>query len=241
MKGERVLEGSPVEGQVDSQPRPRFWLIGLVMFGIIVVILVGAFLLNRQFRPRVGIEPVATPLASSQAQTTATPVVATQPTAQPSPSPTAASTPTIVPITQAPSGAAPVPKPTADPAVVKEVEQAYLKYWQVYGDALLNLDTTHISDVATGDEQKEMQAEVEKFRSRNAAVRVRVTHSYLIFDVTDTDAKVVDDILDRSFTVDPVTKQPEDASSDGSHVKDIYFLKKLDGVWKVTKTLRQEG
>ncbi len=241
MKGERVLEGSPVEGQVGSQPRPRFWLIGLVMFGIIVVILVGAFLLNRQFRPRVGIEPVATPLASSQAQARATPVVAVQPTAQPSPTAPAASTPTIVPITQAPSGAAPVAKPTADPAVAKEVEQAYLKYWQVYGDALLSLDTSRVPDVAMDEELRRIQEQVDSFKQRKQAVRVDVSHRYFVFDVSGDDAKVYDEITNRSWAVDAVTKEPSKGPGESDLEKDTYFFKKIDGTWRVTKSVTQRG
>lgn len=240
MESENALQGSPAEGHMEAQRPPRFWLVGLVMFGLIVVILVGAFLLNRQFRPRVGIEPVATPVISTQVQATAVPAVVSQPTVQPAASPTVAVTPSAAP-TQAPSGAVPAGKPTADPTLTKEVEQAYLKYWQVYSDALLNLDTTRLPQVAADKGLSRIEEEIANLRNEKLALRVRVSHSYIIFDVTDSEAKVYDEIFDRSFTVDPVTKNPPDAPVKGGLVKDIFFMQKIGGTWKVVEHLRQEG
>ncbi len=238
MKGERVLEGSPVEGQVDSQPRPRFWLIGLVMFGIIVVILVGAFLLNRQFRPRVGIEPAATAGAAVQAQATKAPLVASQPAVQPTVVATAVATPTAV-ATAAPAGAVASAKPTADPAQVKEIEQAYLRYWEVYGEAMNTLDTSKLQEVAAGDRLQQAIAEVNDLKAAGKAAKIEVEHKFFVFSVTERSAAVHDEYVNNSYAVDPKTKQPVGTPGKGEAIVDTYFLERDGGTWKVVRGVRE--
>lgn len=238
MESENALQGSPAEGHMEAQRPPRFWLVGLVMFGLIVVILVGAFLLNRQFRPRVGIEPVATPVTSSQVQARAAPSVATQPTVHPVTSPTVAATPSAAP-TPAPSGVAPAAKPTADPALVKEVEKAYLKYWEVYGEAMNTLDITKLQDVAAGDRLQQATAEVNDLKAAGKAAKIEVEHKYFVFNVTDKTAAVHDEYVNSSYAVDPKTQQPVGAPGKSETIIDTYFLERVGGEWKVVRGVRE--
>ena len=124
---------------------------------------------------------------------------------------------------------------------MQEIEDAYRRYWDVYSDALFNLDTSRLSSVATDEELRLMREEVEDFRRRGRAVRAVVTHSYLVLDVTESSATVYDEILDSSFLINPVTKQPPEGPDTRQLSKDIFYLKKLDGTWKVVRSLRQEG
>ena len=86
-----------------------------------------------------------------------------------------------------------------------------------------------------------MREEVEDFRRRGRAVRAVVTHSYLILDTTETAATLYDEIRDSSFLINPVTKQPSEGPDARQLSKDIYYFKKVDGVWKVVRSLRQGG
>ena len=241
---EEALRDSPRESEAEGEGRPRYLLIGGVMLGLIVAIIAGAFLLNERFRPRVGIEPAPSVVVPTATPSAPAPVVVVPPTvASPestAPTATASQAPTIAATSASTSstGAVGSAKPTPSEALEREVEQAYLKYWDVYSDTLLNLDASKMSEVAADNGLSRVQEEVADFQRRKAAVRVRVTHSLLVFDVTDTDAKIYDEILDQSFLVDPTTKLPSESSNQGTLVKDTFILKRIDGTWKVVEHLR---
>jgi hypothetical protein len=127
------------------------------------------------------------------------------------------------------------------PQLEEEVEQAYRRYWDLYSEALYTLDTSRVGQVAANEELRRIEEEVSGFRAQARAVRADVSHSYLIVDVTDAGATVYDEITDRSFLIDPATKEPSQGPGTAHLVKDIYYFRKVDGAWKVTRSLRQEG
>lgn len=250
MKSRDVLSKTdPAPPDPETRRPPRYWLVGLGLLGVVAVMLGAAFYLDSQLRPRVG--NVSSPAAESIA------TAAAAPSATPVPSPTAIvsamaqATPNVTATTGTPrSSAASTPTAVAtiapgvrlaDPTLPREVEQAYLKYWEVYSDALLSLDASRVADVAADEELRRIREEVREFRQRNTAVRVRVAHSYGVFDVKEAEAKVIDRVLNRSFAVDPITKQPSERDVEGKYVEDVYLLRKMNGVWKVVESLRQEG
>lgn len=207
----------------DSRSRTRYWVVGLGLLGVVVVLLAAAFFLNQRLRPQVGIQPltpsVSTKGASSpRQQTTALPSTI---------APTAAPTATVQ------------PTPTLSPR--QQVKQAYDRYWQTYSQALYTLNTSGMSAVTADGELHRVEAEVAGFRRQNFAVRVRVTHHVLIVSVKGDTATVYDQVLNRSFAIDPITKRPGQGSNRADLEKNIYTLKKIEGVWKVTKLLRQQG
>jgi hypothetical protein len=215
---------TPADGKGISAPGRSYWLVGLALLGLVLAILGVAFILDRQLRPRAEMQPVGAvvedepaPLASAERQRAQTP---TPPSAAP---------------------AAAAAAPTAAPRLLQEIEDAYRRYWDVYSDALFNLDTSRLSSVSADEELRLMREEVEDFRRRGRAVRAVVTHSYLVIDVTESSATVYDEILDSSFLINPVTKQPPEGPDTRQLSKDIFYLKKLDGKWKVVRSLRQEG
>ena len=215
---------------LSQRSRVPYWAIWLGLLVVLAILVSGAFLLNRQFRARIGIQEGTVSLAAASAAASPAPVspVATASVAS-SVAGSAAST--VVSIAPSASG-------DTSP-VAQQVAAAYQHYWAVYSDALLNLDTSQVSQVATGDELQRMQQEVAGFRAKNHALRVVVDHHFFVFDVTPTDAKVYDETRDRSYTVDPVTKQPPTGPDQADIEKDIYFLQDIDGTWKVTKSVRQ--
>ena len=214
---------------LSQRSRVPYWAIWLGLIVVLAILVSGAFLLNRQFRARIGIQEGTVNLTVPSA------------VASPAP-PTSVVAPVTSPVVSPTTSNATSPAPSAsgdNSSLGQEVAAAYKHYWAVYSDALLNLDTSQVSQVATGDELQRMQQEVAGFRAKNHALRVVVDHHFFVFDVTPTDAKVYDETSDRSYTVDPVTKQPPTGPDQADIEKDIYFLRDIDGTWKVTKSVRQ--
>ncbi|HZS01044.1 MAG TPA: hypothetical protein VFE37_20160 [Chloroflexota bacterium] len=221
--------GSAPERNDEPPPARSYWPIGFALLALVLAVLGAAFVLDRQLRPRVDVQP-AVPAAAeavdSVAPTQAPTAVRSAPPAAPPPSAEGSVTPGRL---------------ADDPRLVQEIEDAYRRYWEVYSAALFNLDTSRLAEVAADDELRRLREEIEDFRRRNRAVRAVVTHDYLVVDVTATEATIYDEIRDSSFLIDPVTKNPPQAPDPRHLVKDIFHLKKVDGTWKVHKHLRQEG
>jgi hypothetical protein len=137
---------------------------------------------------------------------------------------------------------APAPLATASSASARRaaIEDAYLRYWDFYSDALFRLDTSRIPEVAAGEEVQRIQAEVGSFRRRDRAVRVRVSHRYTIGD-GPAGAWVRDEIADRSFTIDPRTRLPGQGPDVTDVVRDLVLMKELGDSWKVIKSTRDRG
>jgi hypothetical protein len=66
-----------------------------------------------------------------------------------------------------------------------------------------------------------------------------VSHSALIVSIKGSTATVYDDQRDSSFLINPATKEPHNGSVQPYSEKDIYYLRKMNGNWKVVKSLRQ--
>jgi len=204
--------------------RRPFWVVGLLLLGVVVVILAGAFVVSHHVRSRVGIESGArTPMRSSSPRGANT-GVGTPATAQS----TVSATPTSLPSVQ----------PTATLSPRQQVMQAYHHYWRDYRQALYTLISSQMSNVATGDELRQVQEQVVSLRRDNHAVRTRVTHHALVVSIRGDKATVYDEILNRSFTIDPVTKQPPQESNRADLEKNIYFFQRVQGKWKVVKSVQ---
>lgn len=218
---ERTNESTSDAGAGPERRRP-FWVVGLALFGLVVAMLVGAFLLDRQLRPGVGVEPA--PILEKAAG-------ATQPVHQPTSQAAGISTP-VATATQSGLGA-----PTM--AHAPEVEQAYLKYWVVYSEAMYTLDVSRLSEVAAGERLKQATAEVEKLKAQRKAAKIDVEHRFVVFDVTANSAGVHDEYTNNSYAIDPETKQPLGTPGRSESIVDTYFLERTGGVWKVVRGVRE--
>lgn len=205
-------------GETSAQ-RP-FWVVGLPLLGLLLVILTGAFALNRQFQPRVGIEPIptaaATPRPTAQALLVATATI---------------SAPTVTVV----SSQLPTQTPTQ-----REVEAAYQKYLDVYAQAVADLDTSHLTDVLDGQALQWVTDEVNDLKAQGRPVKVIEDERLLLFGrTTDTSATLVDEYISRSVYVDPATKQPLSRSTPPTRVRQSYEFRKIGGVWKIVDGTRE--
>src|SRR5205823_6474359 len=123
------------------------------LLALVLALLGAAYVLDRQWRPRVEVPPAA--------------VVAR---GQPSPPVAAERQPTPAPPEPGPAPAAAAETPAAEPRLLQEIEDAYRSYWEVYSAALFNLDTSRLDEVAADEELRLMREEVEDFRRRGRAV-----------------------------------------------------------------------
>jgi hypothetical protein len=246
VESEDGFEGSPRVDDTEAKTPPRFWLVGLVMLGLIVVVIGGAFLLNERFRPRVGIEPapsVAAPRATARVPAVAIPTVVS-PSAALAPTATIAQTsPTVTAIAASTpfTGAIPTADPTQSEALKKEVEQAFQRYLQVYSDAVWNLDASHLQDVLDGQALILVTDEVNQLKSSGRPVKIieddRQTAVVRAFNTTAT---LVDEYTSRSVYADPKTRLLLPRDNPPLRVRQSYEFRKMDGVWKIVDGTREE-
>lgn len=130
---------------------------------------------------------------------------------------------------------------TSDEALRREVEEAYLAYWDAYAAAVLELDVSLVEDYATGDELEGIRQEIEDYRSDGVAARIRVEHDFEIASITDDTAVVIDEYVNNSFYVDADTKLPEDAPGSGEVIRDTISMEKVNGRWFVVRGTRERS
>lgn len=142
--------------------------------------------------------------------------------------------------TAADSSPAPTsPQPTSTPDPEAEVIRAYLRYWELYAEAVLNLDHNVLIGVASEEELQQVQAEIETLRADGVALRVVIEHRPTVIELTDTTATVFDEMTNNSFYVDPDTHEPPEGEGSGETLVDTFFLEKVDGQWIVIRSIRQ--
>lgn len=129
-----------------------------------------------------------------------------------------------------PNPSASSPTPT-DPK--NQVEQAYLRHWDVYAEALRNLDAGRLSEVLTGAALTTVTRQIEEQRRMNQPVRVRAEHNYRITLLNDTTASVDDNYINHSVRLDGRTGEPIEKDPN-QRVHKSYTLKKVNDTWKVS-------
>ncbi|MHB1131014.1 MAG: hypothetical protein ACYC4L_01360 [Chloroflexota bacterium] len=192
----------------------RFWMIGLALLGVVAVTLVGAFVLDDLFKPKVDTVPVSTSVAASN---TATPVAA----------PTSTTTdPSDLQVAKSP--------------LEREIEAAYLRYWEVRAEAFLNQDTSRLSEVMAEAELARTRQQIDDLKAQGRAARIVVEHRIAFLEVGETKARLYDEYLNRSYLVDPQSKQAVQTPGPGGVAKISYELKRIDGAWRVIDGTRHD-
>ncbi|HEY9558466.1 MAG TPA: hypothetical protein VIR58_17135 [Acidimicrobiales bacterium] len=123
-----------------------------------------------------------------------------------------------------------------DPAAVEgAVEAAYLRSWDVYAEAVYNLelDEAALAEVYAGESLEGKREEIERRISEGQAALVRVEHDYEVVLVDDHTAQVIDSFVNHQVLVDPTTKEPIEADPN----EELLFNFRLEltpGGWRVT-------
>lgn len=159
---------------------------------------------------------------------------------QPTPAPTETAAPSGTVTGQTATRPAPSPAAiAATPAPAQQVLDAYDRYWEACSAALLNLDPTLTQSVAAEGEYDRIEREIADLRARGVALRVVIVRNPLVVEITDGTAIIVDDIVNNSFYVDAATKQPPRGTGSGEVLRDMFYFRRIDGVWKVVRSGRQ--
>lgn len=144
-----------------------------------------------------------------------------------------------------PTGARTTTAATASPSpsVEDEISAAYLKYWDVYADAVFNLDETGLEEVLTGPQLQRTRDEINSLRQRGRAAKIVVEHDFFIVeqDAAAGTATIRDGYTNSSYEVDAASKEKVGDPAPGTVLTDTYILVKEGGVWKVQDGIRQGG
>jgi hypothetical protein len=119
-----------------------------------------------------------------------------------------------------------------------ELRAAERRYWETYADALYDLDSSRLSEVAAGEELQRMIGKVEELRARNRILDSRLSHYSFVVNATEAKAFIWDRATDRSALLDPATKMPVQTTgpdpSIGVTEIHVYTYQRIGGTWKVT-------
>jgi hypothetical protein len=206
--GERMTNDRVSTVRSGQGPRP-YWLIGSALLGVVLLLLAAAFLLDRQFRPRVGIE--SAPAAGS----TATGNQATAP---------GASAVASVAVPWQRIGTTPLER---------EIEEAYARYWEVRSQAYLTLDTSRLSEVMAGEELRREEKQVRDLQAQGRAGKLDYEFHPTFRTVSADQAVIYDEHINRSLHMDPVTRQVFPTAQAPELEKVSYEFRKIEGKWKV--------
>lgn len=149
----------------------------------------------------------------------------TTPAGEPSPTPSPAVTAT----------AEATPTPTVEEAVI----EAYLRYWDVYGEGLYDLDTSRLSEVMTGPRLERALDEVENLREEGRAVKIVVENHPVVVQVEGDQAVLFDEYENQSHFIDPATKEPVGDPGTKEVIRDTVTLTRSGQTWKVLDSVRE--
>lgn len=123
---------------------------------------------------------------------------------------------------------------TAMAPIADEVLRAWSDYLRVYGEAMLKLDTSHLTDVMAGDALQRITDEVNRLASQHRPVMIIETnHHVAIVKLSNTSATLADEFLDGSEYVDAKSGEPIKRTTPPDQVLMTYQFQKTDTTWKV--------
>jgi hypothetical protein len=73
--------------------------------------------------------------------------------------------------------------PSSTPSIEDEIGAAYLNYWVVYTDAVLNLDESRLEEVMTGPQLERTLEEISSLRRQNRAAKIDVEHNFVVLNL----------------------------------------------------------
>lgn len=141
------------------------------------------------------------------------------------------------PGTPAASEPAPVTQPkrtTTTEAMTpeEEVEAAYLRSWEVYADAMLNLDASLLGTAFADDALELRRSEVDMLAKAGTPALMRVDHGIHAISIDGDAATLLDRYVNHSVLVDAESGDPIEPDPN-EEVRRAYTLRKTGGTWKV--------
>jgi hypothetical protein len=127
-------------------------------------------------------------------------------------------------------------KPT-DPRA--QVEQAYLDAWDVCEEALVQLDTSRLSEAFTGSALDVVTNQVEEQKRKNEPVRIRAEHNYSITMIDSETASVEDRYINHNVRLDPETLEPIEPDQE-TRVRRSFTLTLVDSTWKIAEIIEYQ-
>lgn len=125
------------------------------------------------------------------------------------------------------------PAPTLDRALRAEIMDAFQRYSDIRAEAEWSLDGSRLTEIMPGAELAGSLQYLDELRAAGRAVRTQVAHNARVTRASADEAEVVDEVTDWSVYVDAITRQPLQPEAAARHLTEVYFLRKIDGVWKV--------
>jgi hypothetical protein len=131
------------------------------------------------------------------------------------------------------------PTPTSTDVRV-QVDEAYLHAWDVWAEALLELDPSRLPEVLTGRALRVVEQRLKKQREENQPVRLSAEHNYRIVIVDPTTASVDDRYVNHSVRLDPDTLEPNEEDPN-QRLRTSFTMRLVDGTWKIAEIIEYEG
>lgn len=117
-----------------------------------------------------------------------------------------------------------------------QVEQAYLDAWDVWADALLQLDPSRLPEAFTGRALELITGQVEEQSQKNEPVRIRAEHNYNITLIDSETASVDDRYINHNVRLDPDTLEPIEEDPNRREHRS-FTLKLVGGTWKIARII----
>jgi hypothetical protein len=131
----------------------------------------------------------------------------------------------------------PPDSPSATPTDARAlVEQAYLNAWEVWADALLQLDASRLPDTFTGRALELITSQVEEQSQSNEPVQIQAEHNYTITILDAQTASVDDRYINHNVRLDPDTLEPIEEDPNRREHRS-FTLKLVDGTWKIERII----
>jgi hypothetical protein len=130
--------------------------------------------------------------------------------------------------------------PTPTPTDVRaQVEQAYLHAWDVWAEALLELDPSGLDEALTGPALELVTEQVAAQAEKNQPVRIRAEHNYRIVMIDDATASVDDRYVNHSVRLDPETGDPIEEDPRFEEHRS-FTMRLVDGTWKIARIIEYD-
>lgn len=149
---------------------------------------------------------------------------------------TATATPSV---TQNPTPVSPGPTTTTTPSVEEDIAAAYRRYWEIYAEALFELEEGKLAEVMTGPRLERGLEEIKSLRADRQAVRSVLDLDPAVVSIRENEATVIDEYENGSYLIDPVTKEPIAGHGSPVLIREAFTLVHVEGVWKVFDSVRQ--